>query len=116
LQAEPDRVARPVRVSYSPLRRRFTRGVELGYRPVAVEDELGAIAKLDLAAPEAIGRCRPLRALLFGRHYALFVGGLAAGFGFLTFGGCFGVLSPIGSPPFTRFGSLTLRTDCAPAS
>jgi hypothetical protein len=59
----------------------------VNYRAITAEQQLAAFGETYLAALETtVRRCR---------HYELLDGGCVAGFGFFTFGGRFGVLSPM---------------------
>jgi hypothetical protein len=87
-------VVRPFRVADSPGPGRLTRGVGQSDLTVAAKSKLAPFGKLDRAVPESTLRRSSPRLCLALRHYAPLVGGVA-GFGFFTFGGCFGVLSPM---------------------
>ena len=115
-QTEPDRVAGPIGVAGRPRAHGLARGVGLAYRAVAMEDELAALREFQLAAPVPTACAGRLRRAFAGATYALLVGGLAAGFGFLTFGGRFGVLSPMMCLRVRGSGAISLEDRCATAS
>ena len=94
LDAEPDRDSSPLRVCHGPGPDGSPVGTRLDDRSIFAEYELCAIGQLDLVVLEAMAGSRLARLLVVSSHYAPLTGGLLAGFGFLTFGGRLGVLSP----------------------